>query len=271
MKDSDNPLIAALAIQNQSLALKAIEMGEDVKVVNEFGDTALMMAVGMKEVFQAIVEKKPDIGAVNDDEETVLHVIALNGSVDELASIKNLIKKAGEIDRQNTDGNSPLFLAVSNQYVFAELINLGANLFLKNKNDETILHRIAEVGTVDDLELLSNQRFDFNCQDKWGNTPLHIAASNGDYEIIEMLIKLGAEVNSRNDGEATPLHWAINSNFISIEVENHIRSIKTLLKHGADIQAKTKKGQTPLQLAQQYFDNSPHAAIEQVLLEYGAK
>ena len=49
----------------------------------------------------------------------------------------------------------------------------------------------------------------------------------------------GAGLNARNSRDATPLHWAIGNS----------PNVKLLLDKGADVNAKTEDGRTPLYLA----------------------
>lgn len=186
-----------------------------------------------------------------------------------------LIEMGESVNVANENDDTALMMAVFNidvfQAVFEALLMMGADLNVRNKNGESVIHKIAEFGTVDELRLLPKIGMDLNCKDKYGNTPLHVAASYGEVEIVEMLLMLGAQVNAVNEAGETPLHQAVDGNIMSHEVKYHLQVVKILIQNGANVQAKTNKGNTPLKLAQQYFEHSPQSALKQILIDYGAK
>lgn len=271
MTSTGNNLILALKHRQPEKALDLIEMGEDVNGLDEDGSSALMLAAQYEKIFLLIVERNPEVWHVNKDGETVLHSIAYSGTVGELNALDQRGIPPGEIDRQDDEGNPPLFCAVSNLPVFEALLSLGADINLKNGKGYSLLHQIAYLGSIHELELVHPRLPDLNCQEQGGNTPLHVAVEFGDYKLAEALITRGADVNARNYGGETPLHYTISSNIMAHELEHYIKTMRVLIEAGADFQAVTGKGETPLQLSEQYFQNSPHTAIKSVLLEYGAK
>lgn len=77
-------------------------------------------------------------------------------------------------------------------------------------------------------------------RDRHGKTPLHLASRNA--PITVFLLEKGAPVNARDEVfHETPLHWAARANRVEV--------VKLLLAHGADVEAKTKKGDTALSIA----------------------
>lgn len=56
--------------------------------------------------------------------------------------------------------------------------------------------------------------------------------------MLQQLIEAGASVNARNPDEETLLHLAIS--------ENYPEAAEQLLEHGAELEARDKKGRTPL-------------------------
>lgn len=271
MNENGNSLIFALKQRQPKEALALIEAGADVNVLDEDGNSALMLAVQYEEVFLRILERNPEMWHANKDGETVLHRIAYSGKVVELNAINQRGIPPGEIDRQDDEGNPPLFCAVSNLPVFEALLAIGADINLRNGKGYSLLHQIAYIGSMRELELVQGHGLYINSQDLWGSTPLHVAAEYGEYILAQAFIALGADVNARNHVGETPLHYVIDANIWVHEVEYHLKTMRVLIEAGADLQAVTGKGKTPLQLSEQYFQNSPHGAIKSVLLEYGAK
>ncbi|XP_074301965.1 uncharacterized protein LOC141633350 [Silene latifolia] len=77
-----------------------------------------------------------------------------------------------------------------------------------------------------------------------GKTPLHKAAENGSNEAVELLLSRGAFVNAKAKNGATPLHLAV---WHSLKSEDCV-TVKTLLEHEADSHAKDYYGETPLHM-----------------------
>ena len=61
-------------------------------------------------------------------------------------------------------------------------------------------------------------------------------------EAVRAALALGADVNAVNANGLTAVHGAANSGFLNI--------LTLLNEYGADLNAKDKRGQTPLKLAQ---------------------
>ena len=89
-----------------------------------------------------------------------------------------------------------------------------------------------------------------------GSTPLMYAVLYGGAKLVGDLLKAGADPNVRNDAGATGLSWAVDD----------IEKVELLLAHGADVNAATNFGRTPVMLSAQ----AGSAAVVKLLLERGA-
>lgn len=90
-----------------------------------------------------------------------------------------------------------------------------------------------------------------------GATPLMAAALHGNASLLAAMLAAGGNANARNDAGATALLWAIED----------VDKVRVLLDHGADPNAASVFGRTPLVLASA-LGKSP--AVAQLLLERGA-
>lgn len=90
---------------------------------------------------------------------------------------------------------------------------------------------------------------------------LHLAARNNDVSQVESL-SLKVDVDARDDFHWTPLHDAADKN----QEDSHFEVIELLLKHGADVNARSNIGTTVLHFMVY------HAGVNtvQLLLNYGA-
>jgi len=101
------------------------------------------------------------------------------------------------INYQDEDGNSPLLVACARELPFlASLyIRLGADVNIKNANDETPLMHAIGTGNIQLVEYLIDKGSDVNAQTKDGKTILEFAEEVENKEILEKVkISLGHEV-----------------------------------------------------------------------------
>ena len=90
-------------------------------------------------------------------------------------------------------------------------------------------------------------------------TPLGSAAEESQIAVIEYLLQKKAKINGRDGSSYTPLMWACET--------GSPETIKTLLRHGADVTLKTDLGETARSLAAKRKD----ASVVLALLNGGSK
>ncbi|MCX6623570.1 MAG: ankyrin repeat domain-containing protein [Acidobacteria bacterium] len=98
---------------------------------------------------------------------------------------------------------------------------------------------------------------DVNTRNSHGTTLLMHAAAYGSVEAVTLLLDRGAGVNIRNESDATALIWSAN---------DHAKA-SMLIARGADVNARTGRGRTPLMVA---ATCDGCAATVQLLLSKGA-
>ena len=127
----------------------------------------------------------------------------------------------------------------------------------------SLLHFASGAGCLEVVALLLRLGTDPNIQDRGGHTPLYCAAnecaSETGPEVIRMLVRAGADVNACGGvTRATALHMAAR--------RGHVEIARALLDSGAAIQARDRKGDTPLERAM----NCRREGVAQLLVERGA-
>jgi len=185
---------------------------------------------GMKEFIQKC--ENPDL--TDSIGSTILTHVCYYENLKEIFDL--LLKKGANANAKNYYNQTPLFVASQNSYYYTEqLLKKGANVNIVDFQGQTPL-----------FSTIINQLF----------------TENLDFKIIDLLLKYGAninvqmippkswkppenspvviEVDTENEG-ATPLMFAV--------MVNNIEMVKYLLKHGANPNIKTKKGETALSLA----------------------
>jgi ankyrin repeat protein len=93
--------------------------------------------------------------------------------------------------------------------------------------------------------------------DAAGSTVLMHAAYAGTLEMMAAVLDAGADVNAANDRRATALHWAVTDP----------AKVRLLLLKGANVNARTVDGRTPLHLAAALPAGTP---VVEMLMEAGA-
>lgn len=89
------------------------------------------------------------------------------------------------------------------------------------------------------------------------------AAENGD--VAKITAMLGADpslANAKGGYDKTPLHVACE--------KNHVAAVRALIGAGADVEAQTAWGMTPLEWASNCAGNNGHTEVARFLLERGA-
>jgi len=103
--------------------------------------------------------------------------------------------------------------------------------------------------------LLSDPRVDVLSPNDKGETPLMLAAIKGKLDVVKQLVARGARINQPG---WTPLHYACSGPDDGVSA--------WLLKQGAEINARSPNGTTPLMMAARY--GTPTSA--EILLKAGA-
>jgi len=110
------------------------------------------------------------------------------------------------------------------------------------------------------VEAMIRAGADVNARTEDGATPLHAAVSRGNVEAAEVLLLAEADVNARDNNGSTPLIdactgaylearitlWRRPPHEIETALSRYRRLVALLLEHGADVNAMSSTGQTPL-------------------------
>ncbi|MEW6358599.1 MAG: ankyrin repeat domain-containing protein [Planctomycetota bacterium] len=135
----------------------------------------------------------------------------------------------------------------------------------------TALHDMAHYTHKGLTEAFLAAGADPNAVDDEGMTPLHYAAWIRNEYAVDELVKGKANVNAKDNSGSTPLHVLTGaSSGLGMKAEECATCkeiICLLLRAGADINARTMDGQTPLDLA----ENNGYDAIVAFLRQRGGK
>ena len=214
---------------NSDSIIYFINRGANIKNGKVNGSSLLIDAINQRNfgLVKCLIQNGIDINSVMPGESILreaIHDAASDNFYDFRISIL-LIENGAKINVLDIDGGSPLSEAIVNNYLNLVKMLIKYGASLELKNSKT------------------------------GQTPLLLAVSR-EFKISKLLIEAGANIKALDTlGDNVLIGAVLNSDQ---------KSIRYLIKNGADINHKNKRKQTPLDFAQK-------KEIIKLLLSYGAK
>jgi len=271
------PLSIAIQLQHLDIARLLLQYGGCSIVTNEsvidaimkgYGDllftiisdsngdlhTALTYSIRMNNpsITCLLLEKGVDLNTKNSNGMTPLMVAVMN-RYPEMVHI--LIRAGGNVNDRDNDGNTPLILC--DVYSIAEILLKvdGIDVNARNKDGVTALWRMVSQGYSDIVRLmLRRDDVDTNIPDIHGITSLMEAVHHGYISIVDMLLEYGVRTD-----DTTPLIQAIINNDHSI--------VSLLIRHNVDVNRPSGSNRlTPLM----YAIDKNDSYIIHLLLDCGA-
>ena len=150
-------------------------------------------------------------------------------------------------------GTTPLMAAAGRGHVEAArfLIEHGADPEKRGRTTRTVLNEAARFGRMDMIRYLVEElKLPVCQQDYFGWSPAFCAVQNRCFDALRYFLEHGADPNLPDRDGRTPLMEVFDGRF-ELD-ENDIRMAELLLKYGADINRKNKRGRTALFYAVSY-------------------
>ena len=255
-----SPLHKAAQSGSVEIAEMLIAKGAVIDFQNSsLGHTPLMDAIWheKEDLVKDLLKKGAKTDIVASDTWTVF--TAANKSNDR-TKYRAILTTAGAVEQpatpQTNDPNLELFNAVKANDLakVKELIKKGGIDLNQRANGLTPLLRAAIDGSTDIVKVLLEAGADLNAIDlKMKSTAAHKAAYMGRPEVMKLLIKAGIDKNAQGPYNGyTPLHDAIWHG----HQDGHRETIHILLEAGVRLDLRTHNGKTPLELAKELgFDD----------------
>ncbi|MFN7038500.1 MAG: ankyrin repeat domain-containing protein [Alphaproteobacteria bacterium] len=176
-----------------------LEKGAKLNATDINGATPLHLAARQGKINSVrFLIKQPgvEIDKQNDREwYTALHMASYYGH-DKV--VEELINNEADIEREDSTGATPLYLAVIENKLDAArtLLESGANPLPTNKeqSNATALHMASWFGYTDMIKLLHEYKADINAKDKDKMTALYFAILNRQYHSARILVGVGADI-----------------------------------------------------------------------------
>jgi len=226
--DGDTPLLVAMKNEKYGAARTLAEAGASLYIPDADGNTPLDLTAqyATPEWYDAMITEKT--GALTDSNgQTMVHYF-VSHQMD--AAVAECIKKNVPLSVEDNEGRTPLALALADSKN-EKKVTIAASLIMAKCEPVRGIYSYFE-----DAVLTRNMslRFDDN------QTPLHIASSQGQSGIVRYLLANGASTTAQDNTGATPLHEAVRYGQTDI--------VRILLESGAKVNARDSLGKTPLLL-----------------------
>ncbi|XP_013401875.1 kinase D-interacting substrate of 220 kDa isoform X1 [Lingula anatina] len=180
--------------------------------------------------------------------------------------VEYLLSAGGDPNALDMDGDSPLKLAINNNYgrIGKLLIEKGGDVNMLGSKGRVPIHASAYHGNFKVTELLVDKGAKVNIIDEYGDTPLTVAAARGHVAVVKLLIK-----TQRSRGQETPeaeRNRDLNVAILRASATGKANCVRELLAAGANVNYRDGWYVTPLIHATQR--NNPE--VLKVLLKAGA-
>ncbi len=233
---------AGKACDDAAILKRLLDYGLFVNAASHRSMTPLHYAAeaGNAAAVRAFLDAGADVDAMMSPGYTPLHLAACVGAPE---ALKLLIDKGADVNARGRNGRIPLHYAsqTGGRAVANLLLQAGAKVDARDKTDHTPLMEAARFNLVDVVQLLIKRGANLNAGDNYGFSALSHACRVRVVKTAAALIKAGADIDHVDSRGWTSLHHA--ARFSPPEL------VKILLDAGADILARTRRNETPLDLA----------------------
>lgn len=282
-------LILAAANGQLNVAEILLQHGANVNAKTNSGSTALAMAAsgGHIDVARLLLDHGAGVDLKDGSGVTPLHLAASSGHKD-IAEL--LLVRGADLTSKDAHGASPLHYAAATGHndVAELLLAKGCDVNIKDSSGETPLHWAAGNGRKETAEFLLENKADVNAIDDGVITPMHVAIREKHPEVVAVLKEHGGRdfiqemvdaaqrgdtamvtalltdhpplANCVDEGRGwTPLHFAADADRKDVA--------ELLLRNKAEVNAKSRNGETPMDLAR--FRR--HKDMEKLLRQQGGR
>ena len=231
----------------------------NVNARTDSGDTPLTLAARKKHdnvVHVLLSDSQCLVDAKGLNGFTALHYSCRYGHID---IVRTLVNHKANVNARTESCDTPLILAAINKHdnVVHALSDYNCEVLAKDKDAYTaLLHLSCERGYVGIvMTLLTEHKANVNARTHSGDTPIILASRKKHEPIVRALLSdSGCLVDAKGQDGYTALHCSCR--------DGHVDIVRTLVKHKANVNARTDSGDTLLTLATKYnLDNVVHALL----------
>lgn len=247
------------------LATALLNHGASPTLLDEKGKSCLHLTTSIK-MLELILARGTPIDLLDARGHSVLHrTIETTDNVDLLAFFldRGASLEAKTIESEATPLHRACFVSGRlDQVEF--LLERGADLEARTVDENTPLWLANMQGFFDVVVHLLAHGADEHVSDKKGSDVLTVAVRNGHETLVALWLQRKHDPEKLNAQGLTALHVASTSKQVSLDV------VEILLKHGVNVEARTKSGRTPLHNACNLAPDQPILPLVQLLVEHKA-
>lgn len=238
-KKGYTPLMMTVQQGNTDITNDLIKAGANINAKDPMGNTPLMTATlsGDTPMVRELLKHKPDIQLKNKEDKNAFDLARDNG----FAQLQRIL---GQNMKTFDDASIALFdkAAKNDTDGAVNAIKMGANPNARDKNtgNTPLFTAVANNYLYLTQSLIANGA-DVNIRNNLGNIPLIIAVTSADAAMVDTLLKAKSEVNATNKNGDTALIWATKL--------RNIDMVRLLLTAGADPNKKNHDGVSPYLIA----------------------
>jgi|GEM_PF-1038103 len=231
--------LAAAQKDNAAIIIMLVKHGANIEGRNDNKSTPLLVAAYAESPsnMECLLKLGANPEARDILERTPLFHVA---GQDMLGVVHLLIQKGADVNaHEDKSGISPLWVAAAqkdNAAVIRMLVQHGAKVNAQDGDGETALMSAAFVGDISNIECLLKLGAKLEARDKSGKTALFNATAKP--AAFRYLLDHHANFKTRDNDGSQPIHYAV--------MNGKIECVKWLVELGADVNACTKEGLTPI-------------------------
>lgn len=227
-----------------------LNYGADVNARGDKGQTAFYFIVknGNRKMVELFLNFEASFDVFKDSGYNILFLAAAyNKNVEVLQLLIDLRFDVNYLSTDFYSGMTLLHLAAMNNNSESKgetaemLLKNGVSINALDTKGNTAVSYLVRKCNLETLQLFLSFKPDINLLNKNGESILFSAAAyNKNVEVLQKVIDLGLDLNHRNNSGQTPLHLVcgVQKNFST-------KTIKCLLKNGANANAVDYSGRTP--------------------------
>lgn len=218
VKESDTPLLIAVANNHTQIVWMLIDAGADVNLcVSSDQITPLSKAcsLGHTHLVDMLLYAGANVHIPDKHSRSSLSCAVIHQN---LYIAKRLLEKGANGNDEDDEGNNAMRVAASlgrNPEVVNLLLSYGVNLYSDDKR-ETELHVAARSGNMTMAIAFIQAGIDVNAVYLSCITPLKLASIRGFRGMVEMLLAMGATQDMPNTDGMTPLECALYSGHLDV-------------------------------------------------------
>ena len=269
-------LMQAAAYGSLDMMKMLVDAGVDINAKNHFDATALLWCARNAGKARFLIEHGADVNARSKQGRTPLMLASMVDGGPDIVAL--MLAKGAGVNVTDTRGETALGLASETGDVrtMRLLISKGANVNAPDIKGITPIIHAAVSASPDAVRLLIEKGADVNAATTWypkvrnGQiallelTALHHAAGSGDLELVRCLLKAGAKVNFKDSRGFGALAFAVAAD------RQNPAIVRALIDAGADVNAATKIGETPLDWAEKFNFPEVIAVLKKSGAEHGS-